>query len=385
MKRNRRVLLVLWILSLVGISFHGGQITYGIFFMLTLIPILALLYIGLVVSLFKIYQNLEGKEFVCGRPTVFYFTLQNESPILFSGVRVRFFSSFSTISGLDDQTEYELRPYSGIKKRTGILFRYRGEYEVGIKTIEITDFLRLFTVSYRNREPLMIRVKPNIVELSELKSVDTSLSAVMDSRVNPTEPDLIMREYVRGDDPRLINWKATGASGKLMVRERIGEQQEGIGILFDPKRYGEENLEYLPLENKILETVIALNLFLSTKGIPVETWFLEDALEKTNVTQSGGFDLFYRRMTAYRFRADRTAEVLYEEVMRNTRILEKKAVFLVIHEWDRAAEGIVRELSRNHVAVMVYLITDADMTTEVTLSRTTVVKIAVHADLTEVL
>ena len=58
MKRNRRILLVLWILSLIGISIRGGQITYGIFFLLTLIPIVSLIYILAVILLFKIYQSL---------------------------------------------------------------------------------------------------------------------------------------------------------------------------------------------------------------------------------------------------------------------------------------------------------------------------------------
>ena len=61
MKRNRRILFLLWVLSLIGISLRGGPVTYGVFFMLTLVPVISLLYIRLVIVLFKIYQDLDGK------------------------------------------------------------------------------------------------------------------------------------------------------------------------------------------------------------------------------------------------------------------------------------------------------------------------------------
>ncbi len=385
MKRNRRILLVLWILSLIGISFRGGQITYGVFFLLTLIPVIALAYILAVILLFKIYQSLEGRGLVCNQPAVFNFILQNESPVLFASVRVLFYSSFSAISGLDDKTEYELQPHSGIRKKTSLICKYRGEYEVGIKKIEVSDFFRLFTVSYRNREPLKVRARPNIIRLAELKSSDTILRSVRDSKVNPSEPDVLMREYIAGDDPRLINWKATGALGKPMVRERVGEVLEGIGILLDPQRYGEEKEQYLPIENKMLETAIALNLYLSTKGIPAETWIWQDSLETCRVNRNSGFDTFYERMVTYRFDPDHKTEHFYEEVMKNSRIFNKKAVFLIIHEWNDEAERIAGELSRNNISVIAYVVSDEELASDVTVSRTRVVKIPTEADLSEVL
>ena len=151
MRRNRIILFMLWILSLVGISFYGGEVSYRIFELITLIPVISVIYILFMLICFKIYQRPEGREVIAGRPAPFYFTLQNESFFTFSGVRVIFYSSFSTISGLSDTVEYELKPRSGIKKETRLLCRYRGEYDVGIKSIVFQDFFRLFTVTYRNR------------------------------------------------------------------------------------------------------------------------------------------------------------------------------------------------------------------------------------------
>ena len=54
MKRNRLIFLILWILSLVGISFFGGPVSYGFFTVFTLIPVICLFYLVLVYFFFHI-------------------------------------------------------------------------------------------------------------------------------------------------------------------------------------------------------------------------------------------------------------------------------------------------------------------------------------------
>ena len=112
MIRNRIIFAVLWVLSVVGISFFGGPISYGFFTLLTLLPIISLLYLLLVSAFFRIYQEIGGRNLVANQPLPFYFILKNEYFFGFSSVRVYFFSSFSTITDLDDGVEYELSDFS---------------------------------------------------------------------------------------------------------------------------------------------------------------------------------------------------------------------------------------------------------------------------------
>ncbi|MBQ3907273.1 MAG: hypothetical protein II743_10965, partial [Lachnospiraceae bacterium] len=204
MKRNRSVFAILWVLSLVAISFYGGPVSYGLFAVLTLLPLVSLAYLCCVYIFFRIYQELDGKQLVANHTVPFYFTLMNEFHFGFCGIRVHFFSSFSTISGLDDGVEYELLPKTGIKKQTNLVCKYRGEYEVGIKSVEIEDYFRLMHMSYHNRETLRVIVKPNLVELSDLGSIDLSQTMARESLINPTEPDVLVRNYEIGDDVRQI-------------------------------------------------------------------------------------------------------------------------------------------------------------------------------------
>lgn len=57
MLRNRILIGLCWILSLVGISFYGGNITYGLFIMITLLPVMSGVYLLFVYLRFSVYQR----------------------------------------------------------------------------------------------------------------------------------------------------------------------------------------------------------------------------------------------------------------------------------------------------------------------------------------
>mgnify|MGYP006334952541 FL=1 len=95
--KRRWILFGVWILSLVGISFYGGAVSYGFFFGVTLIPLISLAYLLSVYIFFRIYQKVESRDMVCGQPAPYFFILQNDSVIPFSGVSVKLFSSFSFV------------------------------------------------------------------------------------------------------------------------------------------------------------------------------------------------------------------------------------------------------------------------------------------------
>ncbi len=386
MKRNRIILIILWIMSVIAISFYGGVISYGFFIIFTSIPVIALAYILFVILFFKVYQKLDGRHLVSNRTFTFYFTLQNESLIPFSGIRVSFYSSFSKISGLDDATEYELAPHTGIRKNTELVCRYRGEYEVGIRKIIVQDFFRLFRIAYKNKEPLRVTVKPDIVTLDSLRVSDEIMSSAKDSRAELTEPDVLVREYLPTDDKRMINWKATAAAQKLMVRERTGQQQPGVGIIMDPKRISDVQKEYLPVENKMLETVIAMALYFCSHNIPVSVH--DGSRTYDDRTGSYGFfDTLYENLCAFSFDEESDNLSVYNNALREESITDKKTVFIITHTWDANTGEFARELSRRGIFVRIYIVNDEESSvmSDDEIPRCSIVTIPTDADLKEVL
>ncbi len=358
MKRNRIIFLILWILSLVGISFFGGAVSYGLCFTLTLLPVVSAIYLGFVYLFFHIYQSIEGKRLVAGHMVPFYFTLMNEYHFGFCSIKVSFFSSFSDISGLDNDTEYELLPGTGVKKQTQLVCRYRGEYEVGIKSVEITDIFRLFRMRYHNRETQRVYVRPDVIDLKTIKNLDLSQTLFKNSPVNPVEPDNDVRRYEAGDDVRMINWKASARSGELLLRKMISQEREGVCLLMGTGRVSDDMKEFLPLENKMLELMIALAYFFVRKNINVHAYYLDGGLHEESMQGIEAFESFYENMSAVVFSPDSDEAKLIACVCDEQEVFRSRSVFLILHGFTSAVAGFIRLLRDNGIFAVVCIVGD---------------------------
>ena len=387
MKKNRLFFIFLWILSLVAISFYGGPVSYGFFTMVTMVPVISVIYLLCVFFRFRIYQKLDSKTLVSNQTVPFYFVLYNEDYFAFSGVRVSFFSSFSTIHGLEDNVEYELLPGTGIRKETGLVCKYRGEYEVGIEKVRIQDCFRLFQITYRNKETIRVTVKPNRVQLSGLKSVENLLAATGENRLKATEPDVLVRKYVYGDDVRQIHWKATATSRELLVRGRTGEEQQGVSIIMSTCRFGKKQTEYLPPENKVLETALALTYYFVNQKMSVRTCYLAENVVETVTDSLDKYDGYYEQLSAVSFEEGNTDEALFTKVWQSGLVNEGRMVFFVLQKWSPEAAAMAEFLNRNNIPVVAYVITDSVEEQNHTgrMSCTDIVIIDPDAELTEVL
>ena len=355
--RNRIIWFLLWVLSIVGISLRGGAVTYGMFAVLTLIPPVSLLYLVAVLNLFHIYQKLDQRFVTVNEPVAYTFALVNECPLLFAGIRVRFFSSFSTITDLDDGTEYELRPDSRIEKETRLICRYRGEYKVGIKEIEIQDFFRLFKIRYKNKDSLRAFVKPQLVitdSLGELELTD----AVRGSENNRSELDILSREYIAGDDRRTINWPQSARTGTLMTRLLTGTDHQEIAVITDTFRSSDEPAEFLPFENKILEVTLAVCCYFSRHRISAAEYHLSRELVSLTVESPQKFESFYDAVSETGFSSLNTHSLLYDSVMRRRDIFDSSMVFLVLSSRDAAIDALIDELEHNELYVVIFYVTD---------------------------
>ena len=353
MRRNLIIWLALFIISVILISFYGGTVSYGIFTVLAAAPVVSLIYILFVIMRFGIYQKIDGHSLVANRRSDFYFTLQNESLMTFVSIRILFYSDHSEIDGLNDATEYELAPHSGIRKQTGIICRYRGEYEVGIRKITVTYPLRLFCISYNNREPLRVRVKPDIVHLEGIRTPSENLSSAGDSRRNATQPDVLVRDYTTGDDQRMIHWRASAATGRLMVRKLTGIERSGVGIIMDSTRPSLLAKEYIPAENKMLECMIALTLFFCSRNTSVG---ISCGNYTAVVDDMAGFEDFYEQMCRFDFdkEGDRTAEC--GKSLSRPVIADRKDVYYLTWKWDKVSYDFANELIRCGMSVNVCII-----------------------------
>lgn len=359
MKTRRLLFLGLWILSLAAITNYGGAVSYGFFFGMTMIPVVSLVYMICVYSRFKIYQEIGSRSMVCGQPEKYLFVLQNESFFSFTSVSVRLFSDFSYVEEMPGDVEYELLPGDRFSFETRIVCRYRGEYEVGVKEVVVTDFFRLFRLRYHNPGTVKALVSPKVAPLTELKSIGEFQTLLRREILGGTEMDILVRDYREGDPPRQIHWKQAAREQKLKTRLRIGEEKEGIALFCDMKRYGWEREQYLPLENKMLEVLLALGFFFAGKDAGFSVYYSQNVLVKKQVQGMKDFDAFYREMDEAVFREDEDLYGTLDQAMSGGNLWRSKLVFFVLHDLDEQILEMTKRLAAEGTMVVIYAVTDS--------------------------
>lgn len=359
MRVRRWIFLGLWTASLVGITCFGGAVSYGFFFGMSLLPLVSLSYIACVYFRFKIYQEIGSRTMVCGCPESYFFILKNEDFFAYAGVSIRLFLDFSYVEELPGDTEYELLPGTRHTFETRLVCRYRGEYEVGVKEVVVTDFLRLFQLRYSNPGTIRALVSPRVVSLTELQSLGEFQAVLRREIAAETEPDTATRDYVQGDSPKLIHWKATARTGELKVRTRTGEERQGITIYCDMKRVGRDRKEYLPLENRMLEIVLALTFFFAGKDMGVSVCYGQNGLVERRIQGMEGFEDFYREMDSVMFLKEEDNCRTLEQALSRGWFWNSKVVFFVLREPDEGVMELTRRLEAGGVMTVLYAVTDS--------------------------
>lgn len=388
MKWRRRVFFLLWILSLVGISFYGGTISYSLFWTMTLLPVLSFLYLLLVFAQFRVYQEIESRTIVCKQPMPYYFVLPNETFYSFAGLSIRLFSGFSYVLDMPEDEEYELLPGDNYTYRTKLVCKYRGEYEVGVKEIILTDFLKLFRFKYKVHGTIRALVYPKIIHKQELESIKEIVN--MSSQVTPvyqTEPDVVTREYVTGDAIKYIHWKASAKEQKLRTRKLVGERKQEILMVYDTKRYNKQEKVYIPLENQILETILALGYHFAEKNINYSILWEQAGLQKYEINGISQIDHWYQETARVVFEEDQDINVLMQRIIQERLHLNAQTIILVAHEVKESLMNLLQQLSLDGHTVVLYLITNKDVEEYIrrSNSRLKVVVLPIEGDLEELL
>lgn len=388
MKKRRLLLLSLWILSLIAISLYGGAVSYGFFFGITLIPVISVLYLLSVYYSFRIYQEIQSRNITCGQPVPYHMALQNDSHFAFVGVSVRLFSQFSHVKELRDDTEFELYPGERQLLDTELLCKYRGEYEVGVREVILTDFFRIIRLHYKLPSTIKALVLPRILRLEALRSIpDITARLQRESVFRRNQPDIPVRDYMSGDSLKQIHWKASAREQKLKTRTQTGEEKQGMILFYDTHRYGRQAIQYLPLENQILETVLALGFFFAGQNISFSVLWSQNGLQQHDVDGLAGYDALYQRTVSTLFdeRENSTAEL---NRLCDTGILYRtKTVIAVLHETNDEIMKMTEQLNAAGTEVVLYLITDrnTDNYTRQCSARCKIITVPVEADLERLL
>jgi len=112
----------------------------------------------------------------------------------------------------------------------------RGLFELGPADVVRRDpfGLAVGSVTLPERAPIVVHPRVHVLTAAT-GSIRTSESesAVRRATVDPLSGFVSLREYVPGDDPRLIHWPTTARVGTLMVREHVEVRRPEFTVVLD--------------------------------------------------------------------------------------------------------------------------------------------------------
>ncbi|SDR89204.1 DUF58 domain-containing protein [Gramella sp. MAR_2010_147] len=140
----------------------------------------------------------------------------------------------------------------------------RGEYIFGNLNIYISTFLKLAKRRYIFNKDQMVKVYPSFIQMKKLDFM--ALDQKIDlhgikriRRIGHTMEFEQIKEYVRGDDVRTINWKATAKNNHLMVNQFQDERSQPVYSIIDCGRMMKMPFEGLSLLDYAINSSLAFS------------------------------------------------------------------------------------------------------------------------------
>lgn len=148
--------------------------------------------------------------------------------------------------------QYELRPVK------------RGEYNFGHINVYISGPIGLVRRRFCFAEPGDTPVYPSYLQMRkyQLMAIHNRLSEIgikKTRRIGHSTEFEQIKEYVRGDDYRTVNWKATARKGQMMVNHYTDEKSQQIYCVIDKGRVMKMPFEGLSLLDYAINASLVLS------------------------------------------------------------------------------------------------------------------------------
>jgi uncharacterized protein (DUF58 family) len=139
----------------------------------------------------------------------------------------------------------------------------RGEYEFGNINIYVSSPLKLVIRRYTIQQKQTVKVYPSYIQMRhyQLLAATHHLQDAGSKRLRKLGQSMEfeqIKEYVRGDDYRTINWKATARRGDLMINNFTDERSQQIYCLINKGRNMKMPFEGMTLLDFAINTALVL-------------------------------------------------------------------------------------------------------------------------------
>lgn len=155
-------------------------------------------------------------------------------------------------TAVTENISYKLRPTE------------RGEYNFGHLNLFVSSPLQLISKKYTFDNGVIIPTYPSFIQLKKYDLMAFSSNLFQHGikrlrRIGHTMEFEQIKEYVQGDDLRMINWKATAKKNALMINQYTDEKSQSVYMVIDKGRVMQMPFNGLSLLDYAVNTTLALS------------------------------------------------------------------------------------------------------------------------------
>lgn len=304
MRKNRIAFIFLFVIAIIFRYNFGGFVPSFFLNLLISLLLVSVGYTFYVYQRFKYIQEIDKRVISKGETVKLIVKLCNEDIFIYPYVYVSFFGSHTLMDSESYSQSLAITPLSKKEFVFDMQCKYRGQYEVGISSVYIEDFLGLIRLNYKILETKKIIVYPKIEHLSKFE-VFTSNSYDSQSSSQGSVEDIHnirdMRIYQNGDSLRKIHWKLSARSNNWMVKNYQCTSAANVNLLIDLRKFNNSSNVDIILEDKIIESAVAVLYYYLNRGISVNYIYLTDKLEVLKASNRHEYEFIYKTLSTITF------------------------------------------------------------------------------------
>ncbi|MDT8308321.1 MAG: DUF58 domain-containing protein [Bacteroidales bacterium] len=242
----------------------------------------------------------------------------------------------------------------------------RGEYFFGDTVVWFNTIIGMTECRQKGDNKRMVKVFPSILqmkqyELRAMEKISKFYGLKKLRKIGHSYEFETIKGYVRGDDYRAINWKATGRHNNLMVNVFEDEKAQNVYTVIDKSRAMMLPFNNLSLMDYAINTGLVITNTALHKHDKTGLITFSDKIGSMIKAEDGKFQLKYILDTLYKERAIGTEanyELLYQAI--NKMVKSRSLIFLYTNfESLFSAERvlpILRKINIKHLLVLVFFV-----------------------------
>lgn len=331
--------------------------------------VLILLFILLMLDLFLLYrgEQVSGHRHVAkvlsnGDENAYSLTVENRYGF---AIETRVYDEIPHQLGLREQY-YDVKIASNTSRTidTPMMPKLRGSYTFGDIVVMVKSPLRLIKRRYHIPAQEEVAVYPSFIHLNRyslrnFKYYTRDAGTKRTRRIGHSMEFEQIKEYVKGDDIRYINWKASAKRGDLMVNQYIDERAQQVYCVIDSGRAMQMPFDGLSLLDYAINSTLALSHIIIKKNDRAGVVHFNKRVERILPADRGVAQLPKILNTLYNLKTEffeSNFEKLYADIKFKINQRSLVILFSNFEEMDALKRQLpyLKGISKNNVLLVVF-------------------------------